>query len=94
MTHPLDAWTGLDRYSLNLPLEIPRVGKSQGNVSRRVQLSKAEVACGGGNVRTRERGEANTPLQRGRAETALREKLNTVCIILNNFNYESERAYQ
>jgi thiamine pyrophosphate-dependent acetolactate synthase large subunit-like protein len=27
-------------------------------------------------------------------ETAVREKLNTVCIILNNFNYGSERAYQ
>ncbi len=27
-------------------------------------------------------------------ETAVREKLNTVCVILNNFNYGSERAYQ
>ncbi len=45
-------------------------------------------------MRTRERGEVNTPLQRGRAETVLREKLITVCIILNNFNYGSERAYQ
>jgi acetolactate synthase-1/2/3 large subunit/sulfoacetaldehyde acetyltransferase len=27
-------------------------------------------------------------------ETAVREKLNTVCIILNNYNYGSERAYQ
>ncbi len=27
-------------------------------------------------------------------ETAVREKLNTVCIIMNNFNYGSERAYQ
>ena len=73
--------------SLLAPLDLSAIG-----VGYPLGLG-AKVAAPGRTVVTLS-GDGAFLCNGAEVETAVRERIHTVCIILNNFNYGSERAYQ